>query len=109
MFKKGKKFSLPVQFDDTPQPILDLLQKEWDEGGAERMAKLLIKSVESDLYSTPEIAKLRNITRRAVSFAAKDANQRGKLWPIRNEKGEWVAPLIEWEKIFTEREKRRKR
>lgn len=107
MFKSDEYIEIKVYFSEIPQQILDVLEREWDQGGPERMGELLIKAITAELFTSKEIAKRMRLTQRAVTLAATDAKKEGREWPIKN-KGEWVAPLMEWEKIFAERALRRK-
>ena len=109
MFKPDEYIEIKAFFSEIPQQILDLLQKEWDQGGPHRMGDLIIKAVTSELYTSREIAQRMKVTTRAVTLAATDARKEGKEWPIKNRSGEWVAPLMEWEEIFSERALSRKK
>lgn len=104
-FKPGKEHAISVLFPETSEEVLQLLHKEWMEGGPAKIGELLVKAVNQDLFSTTEIAKRRGITRRGVSKAAREEATKGALWPRKNEQGDWVAPLIEWERIFKKRKK----
>lgn len=105
-FTPGQETVVTLYFDEsTPKEFLEMLQTEWEIGGPGRLGDLLVQAVSQDLISATDIAKRRGITRQGASKAAKEEAAKGADWPKKNEKGEWVAPLSEWQRLFEKRKK----
>ncbi|PTM52709.1 hypothetical protein [Desmospora activa] len=107
MFKPDQEVVITVRFPrDVSEEVLQLLHEKREMEGPTGMGELLVKSIIKDLYSTTEIAKQRGITRRGAAKAAREEATKGNPWPQKNDNGDWVAPLVEWERIFKKRKKK---
>lgn len=105
-FKPGQETVVTLYFNEnTPKKFLELIQTEWEIGGPGRLGDLLVQAVSQDLISATDIARRRGITRQGASKAAKEEAAKGADWPQKNKKGEWVAPLSEWQRLFEKRKK----
>jgi hypothetical protein len=98
---------LPIDMDPE---LRELVMEEWKKGGPIRLGEILAMGVEAYLLRNPrEIAEKIGISHRGVVKAAAEAAKKGARWPRKNKQGIWTAPEREWDLLFEERRKRRRR
>ncbi|GGE28617.1 hypothetical protein GCM10011571_33380 [Marinithermofilum abyssi] len=104
------KDSLSVKLPADLEPELqELILEEWKKGGADRLGELLVLGLKASLLNPRQVAEKIGITHRGVVKAAVEAAEKGARWPRKNEHGVWTAPEREWDLLFAERKKRRRR
>jgi len=93
---------------DAPKHLLALLSMEWAIGGSERIGELLLDCLEKNLVSAVEISRAYGHSDRWATRIAQEESKKGKEWPKKID-GVWKAPRVEWDRIISEREKKKKR